>query len=104
MDSTTITGVASVIAVLIGGLVGSWVTRRNAQESTAVGGFAQLVDALQEQLDAQGKQIAALQTREVRRNRLARLHEQWDRQVTRKLNQLTDEDIPEPPPLDLTED
>jgi len=101
MDSTTLVGAGSTVGVLLGALFASWVTRRNAQDTTAISGFRDLTVSLQSQLNDQQREIRELQSRERKRNELARLHERWDRKVMQQLNLLTDEEIPEPPPLDI---
>jgi len=86
----------------------AWLTRRTAKDQTAVGGFTALVKTLQEQNDRQENRIAALEKQassqrqlEAKRHRAMRAHERWDRLISSRMQQLTDEAFPDPPPLDV---
>jgi hypothetical protein len=95
---------ATIIAaaiVTIGSLIVAYLTKRSAKDSTVTTGFTNLTSALQKQLDAQGNQIKELQATQARWRRLLRDHEMWDWQMVSKVRSLTDDSVPDPPPLDL---
>lgn len=105
-DSTVAGAIASA-GVIGTALIAGWVTRRNAKEPSAIAGFAQLATELRTELTevktelrGQAKEVKALQEQEKRKDGLARVHVEWDREMVRIVNDLTDEEVPAPPPLD----
>jgi K+-sensing histidine kinase KdpD len=103
-------GVITATVSAAGGFLGGVLTRRTAKESaaatreaSAVTGFAELTEKLQDQSDRQERRIAGLEKRERLRRRQAREHETWDRLLVARLNELTKEPFPPPPPLEPEE-
>lgn len=87
--------------VLIAALVASYVTRRNAKDTSALSGFSSLATELRSELTDAKKDIRALQEEERRRGVLARVHAKWDDLMVREIRKLDpDVNIPDPPPLD----
>lgn len=103
-------GVIGTVLATLGGLIATLVTRRNAKDTTAVGGFTELTRGLQHELERQTSRTTAaiaridhLERVNDRRRRLARRHEEWDALAVGQLRQLG-ANIPDPPPLDTWED
>lgn len=97
--------------ITIGGIIATLFTRRSSRDTTAIGGFTVLTKGLQAELTRQISRTTEAITRidhlervEASRRRLARRHEDWDREVLALLRQLTTDPIPDPPPLDTWED
>lgn len=101
MDSRT--AIISTLVVTVGSLVVAYFTKRSAKDNAVTTGYANLTTALEGRLNSQGAEIAALQVMLARQRRLLRAHEKWDWQMVGKLRQLTPDDVPDPPPLDIWE-
>ena len=101
-------GVIGSILVVVATIVTAVFTRRTSKEANAVAGFRDLMTSQQasiddlraELLDERGR-IARLEKALDDRRRLARAHERWDWRVMRKVEELTGEHFPDPPPLDV---
>lgn len=93
VDTSTIVA----IITLAGSLIISAFTQRSAKTQRVVPEYVSLTADLRAQIDFQGRQIRELQDNEVRRSKLWRAHEPWDRQAARSLP----DDFPPPPPLDV---
>lgn len=99
MDSRT--AIISTLVVTIGSLIVAYFTKRSAKDNAVTTGYASLTDKLEKRLDAQGIEIAALQTMLAKQRRLLRAHEKWDWQMVHRLRQLSPDSVPDPPPLDI---
>lgn len=101
--------------ILVAALFGSYVTRRNAKDTSALGGFTALATELRQELsDAKTEakeartearrtqeRVQALEDEEHRKAVLARVHQRWDEMIGRELRKCNPESsIPDPPPLD----
>lgn len=81
-------------------VIAAWFTRRSSRDQTAVAGFTELVNQMRTERTEDRARIAALETQATRRHELAMAHTRWDRLIQRKMETLTDESFPDPPPLD----
>jgi len=97
---------ATVLAALIvtaGSIIATLVTKRSARADTVTTGFTNLTSSLQRQVDLQGNEIQEMQATLRKQRRLLRDHEVWDWQMVSRLRQVTNEPVPDPPPLDVWE-
>lgn len=101
MDSRT--AIISTLVVTFGSLIVAYFTKRSAKDTAVTTGYANLTTALEKRVDAQGGEIAELQTLLGRQRRLLRNHEKWDWQMVHRLRQITSDPVPDPPPLDIWE-
>lgn len=103
------------VLVLLAALATSWVTRRNAKDTSALGGFSALAVELRTELKDTKKElretkqslegaetaIHKLEDEAYRRSVLARRHREWDLLMLEDLrHRHPDSNIPDPPPLD----
>lgn len=89
------------IVVTGGALITAVFTRRSARDTTAVGGFSALAKGQQVEINRLTTRVEKLELHETERRRLANAHTKWDTDLVRKLQALTPDPIPDPPPLDL---
>lgn len=101
MDSRT--AIISTLVVTLGSLIVAYFTKRSAKDNAVTTGYANLTKDLESRLNAQGVEISALQTMLARQRRLLRNHEKWDWQMVARVRQMTNESVPDPPPLDIWE-
>jgi uncharacterized coiled-coil protein SlyX len=95
------TAIISTVVVTLGSLIVAYFTKRSAKDNAVTTGYANLTGALEKRLNSQGSEIAELQVLLARQRRLLRAHEKWDWQMVGKLRQLTPDEVPDPPPLDI---
>lgn len=95
--------VIAAAIVTLGSLIVAYLTKRSAKDNTVVTGFTELTERYREEVNRLGLRITALEHVEGERRRLARQHEVWDWAVVKRLRAVTDEPIPDPPPLDVWE-
>lgn len=96
------------VMVLVAALVASYVTRRNAADTTALSGFTDLATELREELRDAKKDLAKAKTRiehledeDQRKSNLARVHTGWDYMLLDDFRRHNpDSIVPDPPPLD----
>lgn len=89
--------------VTIGSLVVAAFTRRSAKDNAVVTGYANLTTGLQSEVGRLTTRVDSLEQLDDERRRLARQHEVWDWQMVKRVRQLTNDPIPDPPPLDVWE-
>ena len=100
--------VVGSVLVVAATAVTAFFTRRTSREANAVAGFRDLMTAQQTALDDVKQDLAAERGRTDKleqalddRRRLARAHERWDWRLMRKVEELSGESFPDPPPLDV---
>lgn len=103
-------GVVGSILVAIAAIYAALQTRRTSREANAVTGFKELMAAHESDMKAlrleRGEdraRIADLERTIARQRVLNRAHERWDWALIRTVRNLSDDPIPDPPPLDATE-
>lgn len=95
--------IISTAIITIGSLAVAYFTRKSAKDNAVVTGYANLTTGLQSEVGRLTTRVDSLEHIEDERRRLARQHEQWDWTMVRRLRPLTDDPIPDPPPLDVWE-
>ena len=101
-------GVVGSILVVVATVVTAFFTRRTSKEGNAVTGFRELMTSTQAEMarmDAEctetRQRLAQLERATELRRQMARQHERWDWRIMRKLEEVTGESFPDPPPLDI---
>lgn len=103
------------VLVLLAALAGSYVTRRNAKDTSVLGAWSTLAVELRTEASEAKKEAAtsrtatrqleervdSLEDEERRKSQLARIHQSWDEWLVREMRICNPEStIPDPPPLD----
>lgn len=99
-------GIVTSILLALAAIVAPYLTRRTAREGNAITGFTELVDDLRTELDSSRRErtedrdrITACERELREQRRLARAHEPWDWTMKRRVEEITGEPVPDPPPL-----